>query len=197
MISRILICILVLCSSFTSALFAGTSRGDHLIAEGGGVAGVAGAAGAAGPNGIAGIPGIGGVSAYAYIYNLSPQTVPQLGAVTFDSNGPITPNAFTHVTGSANITILLPGIYLVNFSISGVEPNQFTLFVNGVPAAGTTYGSGAGTQQNTGLSIITVPANTTLTLVNYLSAPLDGDLQTLAGGTQTNVNASVVILKLL
>lgn len=194
--SRMLICVLLLCSSFSTALFAGTFRGDQLIAEGGGAAGVAGAAGAAGAAGIAGIPGIGGISAYAYIYNLSPQIVAPLADITFDSNGPITTTAFTHIIGSAGITILQAGTYLVNFSVSGVETNQFALFVNGIPAPGGVYGSGAGTQQNTGLSIITVTAGATLTIENYQSAA-GITLQTLAGGTQTNVNASVVILKLL
>ena len=61
--------------------------------------------------------------------------------------------------------------------------------------ASTIYGSGAGTQQDTGLAILTLAANDVLTLVNFTSAAAVG-LQTLAGGTQNNVNASMLILRL-
>jgi hypothetical protein len=79
--------------------------------------------------------------------------------------------------------------------VSGVEPNQFALFLNGVQIAGTVYGSGAGTQQNNGQAIFTIAASDVITLRNHSSAAAV-TLQTLAGGTQINVNASVVIKKL-
>ena len=79
--------------------------------------------------------------------------------------------------------------------MSGVEPSQFALCLNGAPIAGTVYGSGAGTQQDNGQAIITIAANDALTLRNHSSAAAV-TLQTLAGGTQTNVNASLVITKL-
>jgi hypothetical protein len=79
--------------------------------------------------------------------------------------------------------------------VSGVEPSQFGLFVNGSPVAGTIYGSGAGTQQDSGQAILTLGAGDAIRLVNHSSAAAV-TLQTLAGGTQTNVNASVVIKKL-
>ena len=52
-----------------------------------------------------------------------------------------------------------------------------------------------GTQQNIGQAIITLAAGDSLTLVNHTSAAAV-TLQTLAGGTQVNVNASLVIKKL-
>jgi hypothetical protein len=76
-----------------------------------------------------------------------------------------------------------------------VEPNQFSLFLNGAPVAGTVYGSGAGTQQNTGQAIIAIASGDVLTLRNH-SSTAAVTLQTLAGGTQTNVNASIIIKKL-
>ncbi|MGE8001510.1 collagen-like protein, partial [Lysinibacillus sp. NPDC093190] len=72
---------------------------------------------------------------------------------------------------------------------------QFTLFLNGAPVTQAVYGSGAGTQQNTGQVIISIPSSGFLTLRNHSSAAAV-ILQTLAGGTQTNVNASI-ILKML
>jgi hypothetical protein len=110
--------------------------------------------------------------------------------VTFDSNGPLL--GVTHAPGSSAIVVTAAGTYLVDFSTSGVEPSQFALFDNGVAIAGSTYGSGAGTQQNDGQVIVTLSAGDALTLVNYSSAAAVG-LQSLAGGTQANVNASILI----
>ena len=80
-------------------------------------------------------------------------------------------------------------------SLSGVEPNQFALFVNGAAAAGSVYGSGTGTQQNNGQLILALNTGDVITIRNHSSAAAV-TLQTLAGGTQTNVNASVLIRKL-
>ena len=79
--------------------------------------------------------------------------------------------------------------------MSGVEPGQFALFLNDAVVDSSRYGSGAGTQQNNGRVILDVPANSTLTLRNSLSSAAI-TLQTLAGGTLPNVNASLMILRL-
>jgi hypothetical protein len=113
-------------------------------------------------------------------------------SILFDTNGTLL--GTTHTPGTAGITVTNAGVYTINFSVSGVEPNQFTIFIDGVPAPSTIYGSGAGTQQNTGLAIVTLAAGAVLTLVNHTSASAV-TLQTLAGGTQSNVNASVVVLQ--
>jgi hypothetical protein len=128
------------------------------------------------------------------IYNISAQTVPIEADVIFDSNAILSPG-ITHTPGNSQITIINPGNYEVTFIVSGVEPNQFAVFLNGAQVTGTVYGSGAGTQQNNGQAIITVLAGGVLTLRNHSSAAAV-TLQTLAGGTQTNVNASVIIKKL-
>ena len=133
------------------------------------------------------------MSAYGYIFNESAETVAIDAAIAFDMSGPLL--GVTHAPGSTDIVVTNAGTYAVNFSVSGVEPGQFSLFVNGAPVAGTVYGSGAGTQQDNGLAIITLSANDVLTLVNNASAAAV-TLQTLAGGTQTNVNASILIEKL-
>ncbi|MCY9202271.1 BclA C-terminal domain-containing protein, partial [Bacillus halotolerans] len=138
--------------------------------------------------------GAAGLSEYGYIYNLSAQTVAIEADVIFDSTGITTPG-ITHAPGTSQIAITTPGDYEVTFSVSGVEPNQFTLFLNGAPITNTVYGSGAGTQQNNGQAIIAIAAGDVLTLRNHTSAAAV-TLQTLAGGTQPNVNASIVIKKL-
>ena len=157
-----------------------------------GATGLTGATGPAGPTGPAG----SGSSQYAYIYNVSAQVVPLETAVTFSDNG-IGTAGFAHGLGSPNITVINEGVYKVTFSVSGTEPNQFALFVNGVVVAESVYGSGAGTQQNAGQAILAIGANDVITLVNHTSAAA----VTLAaappiGGTVTAVNASILFQKL-
>lgn len=79
--------------------------------------------------------------------------------------------------------------------MSGVEPSQMALMVNGTVAPGGVYGSGAGTQETSGQVIVTVAAGAVLTIRNHTSAAAT-TLQTLAGGTRTNTNASISIEKL-
>jgi hypothetical protein len=114
--------------------------------------------------------------------------------VIFDSNGILTAG-ITHTPGLSQITVTDSGHYKVTFGISGVEPSQFTLFLNDVAITGATFGSGAGTQQNNGQVIVAIATGDVLTLRNYSSAAAV-TLQTLAGGTQTSVNASLVLEKL-
>ncbi len=164
-----------------------------------GAAGPTGATGPAGPIGETGPPGPTGPQgtsatvAYGYIYNTSAQVVPIEAAVTFDTNGPL--SGVTHAPGDAGLVVVSSGTYLVDFSVSGVEPSEFTLFENGAPVTGSTYGSDSGTQQNDGQIILSVAAGDILTLVNHSSLAAV-TLQTLGGGTQTNVNASITIEQL-
>ena len=168
-----------------------------------GEAGQQGAPGLGGPQGPPGTPGAtgatgpagsSGLSQYAYIYNLGGETVPLEADVTFDSNGVLTPG-ITHALGAAGVTLAIAGTYEVTFSVSGTEPSQVALFVNGTLVPGTVYGSGAGTQQNTGQAIFIAPAGAVLTVRNHTSSAAVG-LATPIGGTQASSNASLVIEKL-
>ena len=148
------------------------------------------------PTGVTGVTGPVGTSAisgYAYVYALSAQSVAVEAPVIFDSNGPLSGVTFT--PSSPNIIVLSTGIYAIIFSASGTEPNQFALFVNGAAQPSTVYGSGAGTQQNTGLSILTLGAGDVINLVNHSSAAAVG-LASVVGGTQANICASVLILRI-
>ncbi len=156
-----------------------------------GAPGSVGPAGATGPTGAA---GSNGLSQYGYIYNTNPGTVAIEAGVTFDTNGVLTPGII-HDPGTTEVTIVESGDYKFTFSVSGTESNQFALFVNGVVAPGTIYGSGAGTQQNTGQAILRLDAGRVVTLVNHSSTAAVG-LAPLVGGTQSNVNASLAIEKL-
>ena len=155
--------------------------------------GPAGATGGTGPPGPPG-PASSGLTEYAYVYNEGAEVVAIEAALTFDRNGVMTPG-ITHAPGDAGIHFVNAGTYKVTFSMSGVEPSQMALFVNGVVAPGTVYGSGAGTQPNIGQAILILGAGDVLTVRNHSSAAAV-TLQTLAGGTQTNENASIIVEKL-
>lgn len=113
--------------------------------------------------------------------------------VAFDANGVL--DGFTHAPGAAQLVATTTGTYEIGFSVSGVEPNQFAIFVNGAAFPIGVYGSGAGTQRNTGHGILTLAAGDVVTLRNHSSA-VAVTLQTLAGGTRANVNASILIQQL-
>jgi hypothetical protein len=157
-----------------------------------GATGATGGTGAQGETGATG-PAGGGLSAYGYIYALIRQEVAIDAAVLFDAQSDLL--NIEYKVGSSDISILENGNYLVGFSIAGTEPNQFAIFVNGRVVPGSIYGSGAGTQQNNGQVIVRLEKGDTVTLVNYHSAAAVG-LQSLSGGTEENVTASVTLLKL-
>jgi hypothetical protein len=125
---------------------------------------------------------------------LAAQVVALEADILFSNNGIIV-GTITHAPGTSTIQFGSAGDYAIWFYAAGVEPNQFTLFQNGAPVAGSVYGSGAGTQMNMGMVIITAAAGDTLTVRNHTSAAAV-TLQTLAGGTQINSNASVLIQKI-
>lgn len=159
-----------------------------------GPAGVQGPQGDVGHTGPQGPAGTGGLSEYAYIYNLDEQVVASEAEILFSTNGVIV-GTIAHAAGTSTIQLGSAGDYAIWFYAAGVEPNQFSLFQNGAPAAGGIYGSGAGTQGNSGMVIITASAGDVLTVRNHTSAAAV-TLQTLAGGTQINSNASILIQKI-
>ncbi len=167
-----------------------------------GLSGTNGLDGAVGPMGVAGTNGVNGTNGtsstyqYGYVYNLSAQVVAVEAAITFSNNG-VRTAGITHGLGSSDIVIVTAGDYKITFSVSGTEPNQFALFLNGVAVPESIYGSGAGTQQNTGQAILTIQANDVLSLRNHTSA--SAVTLTAAppiGGTLAALNASIMIQKL-
>jgi hypothetical protein len=173
-----------------------------------GVAGTQGAVGATGPQGPIGPQGLvgptgatgatgpsgtNGLSEYAYIYNLDGLVVPLEADIAFSTNGVIV-GTIAHAPGTTTIRLGSAGDYAIWFNAAGVEPSQFSLFQNGASVDGSIYGSGAGTQPNPGMVIIRAAASDVLTVRNHTSAAAV-TLQTLAGGTRINANASILIQK--
>jgi hypothetical protein len=134
------------------------------------------------------------LAAYGYIYNLSAQSVPQEAAITFDTNGLLV--GVTHTAGSANLGITSSGTYMVTFSVTAGQQAQFALFQNGVPVPGGLYGSGSGNEDDFGQVIVNLTAGDALTLVNHTSKTSSVSLSNMAGGSQNNVDASILIEKI-
>jgi hypothetical protein len=114
--------------------------------------------------------------------------------VPFSSNGVIMGD-ITHEPGSADIVINETGVYEITFMAQGNRVNQFALFANDVLVPGAIYSVGAANIQNTGRVILSVTAPVTLSVRNNTSFNSVG-LETLIGGTQNQVNASVRIIRL-
>lgn len=162
-----------------------------------GIPGIQGATGPIGPQGPQGVPGEPAFTpVYAYIYNVTDQAV-AIGAPVVFSNTGVTTAGIVHIAPSPSIIVNSPGVYEITYSVSGVEPNQFNVWVNGAEILflGSRYGSGAGTQQNTGQFIVRLFAGDIVTLVNDASAAAV-TLTSTVGGTGTAVSASI-LLKLL
>lgn len=130
---------------------------------------------------------------YAYIYNTGNQTMSVNGSVTFTNNGALL--GITHDVNTAPIIIESAGIYAVWYTVTGLEANQFTLFQNGNPVPGSTYGTRAANSGYTGMAIINAAAGDQITLKNHTSTGLI-NLDNAAGGTETGVSASIMILKI-
>lgn len=162
-----------------------------------GARGQTGAQGDQGSPGAQGETGVAGASApadYGYVYNEREQVV-EIGAdVVFDGTG-VMSQAVSHQPGSAQIQIDAAGTYEVRFIVSGSEPSQFGLTVRDEVVPGSTYGSGAGTQQNTGSVIVALERGETLTLRN-VGSDAAVTLANAIGGKQQTVNASVTITRL-
>jgi hypothetical protein len=156
-----------------------------------------GAPGAAGVPGVAGTPGATGpaaVAQYANLFNADLQTVAPETDITFTNNGVMTSD-FAHLPLTSQLIITAAGDYAVWFSVTADEPNQFSVFDNGVVVDGSTFGSGAGTQQNSGMVIVRANAGDLLTLRNHSSSTAV-TLQWFAGGTAITTNASMIVEKL-
>lgn len=88
------------------------------------------------------------------------------------------------LTGEITVGAGADGVYNINYNITGAEANMFAIYINGVKAVGSVYGSGAGTQQNTGLTLLALAEGDVVSLRNNTS-PAAVTLQ-LAGGTDTD-----------
>ena len=159
-----------------------------------GANGINGSNGFTGPTGATGPTGSGGATEYAYIYNVSAQFVTLGNPVTFDTNGPLS-SGITHNAGSSFIFVNVAGLYRIDFTGSASTTSQFSVYVNGVSAAGSRYGAASASSQNAGMVLVNLAAGDVIQLNNTgSSGSLNLNVNT--GGTLPAVNASIMITKL-
>jgi hypothetical protein len=133
------------------------------------------------------------LAAYGYIYNTLAETVAQEASITFGSNGPLV--GITHTPGRPDVVVTSSGTYAIDFLVTTSQASQFALFVNGAVVPQSIYGS-SGAGQKDGQVIVALTAGDVLTLVNHTSNSGSVSLSNTAGGSQTNVDASLLIEKL-
>jgi hypothetical protein len=133
------------------------------------------------------------LSAYGYIYNVTAESIAREASVSFSNNGPLV--GITHTPGSPNVVVTNSGTYAVFFSLTSTQQSQFALFLNGTVVPESLYGSGSGNIGPLGQVILDLAAGDILTLVNHTSNANSVSLNNSAGGSQTNVDASLLIEK--
>jgi len=131
---------------------------------------------------------------YGYVYNTLNQSIPADGSIPFSNNGALL--KISHEAHAAPIVIESAGIYVIWYTVTGADANQFTLYRNESPVPGSTYGTGTGQSGYTGMVIIKAEEGDQITLRNHTSTGGDITLDNTAGGTETGVSASVLILKI-
>jgi len=145
--------------------------------------------------------GVGGLSEFGYFW----QSVADVGATIAADNGKAlfqtassnNTAGLTTVPASGDIVLggSAGGVYKISWMVAAAEPGAMAVYINGAMAslAGTTYGSGAGTQQNSGMCILTIPNSAVVSLrTNLCSAALT--LQ-LAGTTDTSQVVTSILLE--
>jgi hypothetical protein len=213
MILKKLILMLATSISLTSALIAGSDRGDRLIGEAGGAAalpgvagpagapGIAGAAGAQGIQGIPGIPSAPGVLDFSDFYALMPGDTATIGtnvAVQFPQVGPTNGSIIALDAPATQFQLPTIGTYLIKFQASideaGPGSAQLELRLNGSPLPDSVVGRDTGTSQIIGTSLVTTTSpNAVLEVINPGGTALT--LTPIAGGTHS-VSAHLVIIRI-
>jgi len=125
---------------------------------------------------------------YAYIYNFGSDFVTSNSSVKFNTNGIMT-SGISHAPFFSSITIDIPGVYKIEFSVSADQSNQFSIYKNGTEVAGSRYISASTIQQNNGMVIVNILSGDVIELRN-VAAPV----YFFAAGAA--VNASIMITQL-
>jgi len=125
---------------------------------------------------------------YAYIYSIGSDFVSSSSSVRFNTNGIIT-SGIIHAPGSSSITFNTPGVYKIEFSVSGDQSNRFSIYKNGTEVPGSRYSSASTSQQNNGMVIVDILSGDAIELKN-----VSGSVNFF--GTVGAVNASIMITQL-
>lgn len=170
-----------------------------------GITGIVGNRGQQGPTGAQGQTGITGETgpqgspladdAYGYFYFNSSQSVANGSAVPLNVGASLN-NTSLQAGGVVNIAVA--GTYKISFSVATNAANQFGISINGAaPEARTIFAQGTTDAMNFGEVILTVGANTNITLVNVTgTSVLVWGLLGGSGATPNSIAASVLVRRI-
>jgi hypothetical protein len=166
--------------------------------------GVEGIPGPEGPQGPAGVDGVGaGPAGFHYLsaYNTAAETITRAIAgnrVTFSNLGGSLGD-ITFTPGTSAIQVLSDGVYKITFSVTADEDNQLDIRVNGnPPTGGAKVFGGTGGRANEGMAVIALTGGDSITLENWTSTGVTGELalEELLGGTAPAINAWITVEQL-
>jgi len=188
------------------------SKGDKGSRGEAGRKGSKGRRGHEGWKGEPGKDGMGGINGFAYLYNISAQTIASGGFVNFDTE-PVSKNIVLPISGGNLITIPDAGTYDISFLVRGTPINvnpadiiAFELVLNSITSIpGTQFTSQQevfalpspnGTEVVNGRAIIELTAGSTIQLHNITNNNLSSITLSPSIGPTNVVNAAITILQL-
>jgi hypothetical protein len=156
--------------------------------------------------------GMGGINGFAYLYNISEQTIAAGDFVKFDTE-PVSKNIILPTSGGNLITIPDAGTYDISFNVRGTPLNinpadiiAFELVLNSVTSIpGTQFASQKevsalpspnGTEVVNGRAIVVLAAGSTIQLHNITNNNLSSITLAPTVGPTNIVNATITILQL-
>ncbi|PYG87530.1 hypothetical protein LY28_01898 [Ruminiclostridium sufflavum DSM 19573] len=134
------------------------------------------------------------INVYAYIYNLTGQTIEPEANIRFSNDGAVT-EGIIHTPDTDLIIIKTPGIYLISFYVSESKKNVFTLFHNTHPVLLSTLATSPIIKNNIGVGIVSASADDCIAVKNY-SNKADIKLEAVLSGTKACSNAAIFIQKI-
>jgi hypothetical protein len=165
-----------------------------------GATGGVGPQGPIGNTGAAGPPGTSGLIAFSDFFALMPPdnaaTVGVGADVSFPQNGPISSGSAIARISPSTFNLSAIGTYLVMFQVSVDEPGQLDLTLNSTELAYTAAGRATGTDQISGMALVTTTiVNSLLTVRNPAGNSTALTITPSAGGTKP-ISAHLVITQI-
>jgi len=133
---------------------------------------------------------------FGYFYSEGAQgvSVAEGEDIIFENNGIF--RGLMHNSGEKFVTFEADGIYLVLWSVTADQTNQFALVLDSTVITDSSFGMPAGSSQNNGITVLHTKVGQRVGLRNNTSSTETVTLNNSAGGSMTNVCASMFILKI-
>lgn len=143
-----------------------------------------------GPTGPQGLKGSN--KPYIYVWTDIKQSIPLNSAIIWNNIGP---NIGFVLSAPDTIRPLDSGIYFCTKTVDTLEPNAFALYINGIMAPGTWFGSNS-TSQDVGQSLVRLNAGDLVSIVNKSSQGGTVTLSPLGSGSNLQTTAGFILFKI-